>query len=115
MVVDTVKSVGIDLVRLMYGNIVIAGGTTLCKGVLFVYFLFTSSFHHTTTGFSERLRHELNAHVPRSVEINIVEDPNRHLATWIGKLKSLCFDLPCLHFHARSQAGLCWPRPICSA
>ncbi len=46
MVVDTVKSVGIDLVRLMYGNIVIAGGTTLCKGVLFVYFLLLSSFHH---------------------------------------------------------------------
>jgi hypothetical protein len=69
----------------MYGNIVIAGGTTLCKGVLFVYFLFPSSFRRTATGFSERLRHELNAHVPRSVEINIVEDPNRHLATWIGK------------------------------
>ena len=45
MVVDTVKSVGIDLVRLMYGNIVIAGGTTLCKGVIFFFFsLFVPHF-----------------------------------------------------------------------
>jgi centractin len=67
MVAETIKAVPIDLVRQMYGNIVVAGGTSLCKG------------------FSGRLRNELNLLAPRSVEINILEDENRHLSVWRGR------------------------------
>ncbi|EGD79708.1 hypothetical protein PTSG_10693 [Salpingoeca rosetta] len=34
--------------------------------------------------FADRLRKELREIAPPAVEINIVDDPNRHLAVWTG-------------------------------
>jgi actin-related protein len=67
MVAETIKAVPIDLTRQMYSNIVVAGGTSLCKG------------------FASRLHRELNALAPRSIEISVAEDDNRHLAVWRGQ------------------------------
>jgi centractin len=69
MVMDTIKALDIDLIRPMYANIVLAGGTTLLPG------------------FADRLRHELHRTAPSSVVVNIIEPPNRHLSSWIGSIK----------------------------
>eukprot|EP00051_Salpingoeca_urceolata_P003110 m.55243 g.55243 ORF g.55243 m.55243 type:complete len:499 (+) comp12519_c0_seq1:52-1548(+) len=55
-----------DLIRDMYKNVVLSGGTTLLPG------------------FAERLSRELRLVAPSSVEVNVLATPNRHLATWIG-------------------------------
>eukprot|EP00043_Microstomoeca_roanoka_P008224 m.79330 g.79330 ORF g.79330 m.79330 type:complete len:508 (+) comp14153_c0_seq4:182-1705(+) len=66
MVQETIKAVPIDLKRAMYQHVALSGGTTLLPG------------------FADRLRKELREIAPPSVEINIDDKPNRHLAVWIG-------------------------------
>eukprot|EP00053_Salpingoeca_punica_P004509 m.49475 g.49475 ORF g.49475 m.49475 type:complete len:514 (+) comp12826_c1_seq1:2177-3718(+) len=66
MVMETIKACPIDLVKEMYGNIVLSGGTTLLEG------------------FADRLRHDLREIAPPSVLIQIDATKNRHLGAWIG-------------------------------
>eukprot|EP00055_Hartaetosiga_balthica_P011943 m.56137 g.56137 ORF g.56137 m.56137 type:complete len:508 (+) comp7785_c0_seq1:161-1684(+) len=66
MVQESIKSIPIDLKRDMYANIALSGGTTLLRG------------------FADRLRKELRTITPDSVEINIMDSSQRHLAVWRG-------------------------------
>eukprot|EP00038_Savillea_parva_P019171 m.26680 g.26680 ORF g.26680 m.26680 type:complete len:496 (+) comp4337_c0_seq1:141-1628(+) len=66
MVEKSVSALGIDLVKAMYANVVLAGGTSML------------------TGMAERVRGELSAMVPGTVEVTVHEPPQRHLAAWVG-------------------------------
>ena len=50
------------------------------------------------SGFSDRLRKELNVLAPRSCEVTIIEDKHRHLAVWKGINPIQCYLLakPCM-------------------
>jgi actin len=63
---DAIMKCHPDLQDLMFGNIVLAGGTTLFPG------------------FDERLRKELTALVPSVPIIKVVATPERKYSTWIG-------------------------------
>eukprot|EP00048_Salpingoeca_helianthica_P005293 m.86315 g.86315 ORF g.86315 m.86315 type:complete len:509 (-) comp13545_c0_seq2:299-1825(-) len=66
MVQESLRGCPIDTVRAMCANVVLAGGTTMM------------------TGFASRVRTELRALLPSSVEITVVDSPTRIYAAWIG-------------------------------
>eukprot|EP00035_Acanthoeca_spectabilis_P039315 m.61128 g.61128 ORF g.61128 m.61128 type:complete len:121 (-) comp9542_c0_seq2:1113-1475(-) len=66
MVEKSVSALGMDLVKPMYSNVVLAGGSSLL------------------TGLPERVRTELKALVPPTVNVVVQEPEQRHLAAWIG-------------------------------
>lgn len=66
MVVDAITRTDLDLRKNLYGNIVLSGGTTLCKG------------------FGDRLLHEIQRLAVRDMRIKIFAPPERKYSTWIG-------------------------------
>lgn len=66
MVAKSAMEAGVDLVRPLFMNVVIAGGTSMLQGL------------------DMRLKEELVKLAPPGVEINILSNPQRHLAAWIG-------------------------------
>lgn len=67
MLNDSISGCDMDLRRMLYGNIVLAGGSTLFKG------------------FGERLIHETKSQLrQRDLKIKICAPPERKYSTWIG-------------------------------
>ena len=66
MVVDAITRTDLDLRKSLYGNIVLSGGTTLCKG------------------FGDRLLHEIQRLAVKDMRIKIFAPPERKYSTWIG-------------------------------
>lgn len=56
----------LNIRKLMYGNIVLVGGTTLCQG------------------FAERMDKEMSCMAPASWEVKVSAPPERNYSTWIG-------------------------------
>ncbi len=63
---NSIKKCDIDIRKDLYQNIVMNGGNTLIKG------------------FTERLNTEMNKLVPSSIHVNIKDNSNRNILTWIG-------------------------------
>jgi centractin len=66
MVVDAINRSDMDLRKNLFGNIVLSGGTTLCKG------------------FGDRLLHEVQRLAVKDMRIKIFAPPERKYSTWIG-------------------------------
>uniref|UniRef100_A0A8W8JZV4 Actin n=1 Tax=Magallana gigas TaxID=29159 RepID=A0A8W8JZV4_MAGGI len=63
---ECILECGLDMRRLLYSNIVLSGGTTMCPGL------------------ADRLELELRALVPRSTRVKILAPPERKFLPWIG-------------------------------
>lgn len=66
MVVDAIGRTDMDLRKSLFGNIVLSGGSTLCKG------------------FGDRLLHEVQRLAVKDMRIKIFAPPERKYSTWIG-------------------------------
>ncbi|KDN34560.1 Actin-2, partial [Rhizoctonia solani AG-8 WAC10335] len=66
VVVDSVNRVDLDLRKNLFTNIVLSGGSTLCKG------------------FGDRLLNEVKKLALKDVKIKIYAPPERKYSTWIG-------------------------------
>jgi len=63
---DTIMACSVDVRKDFYGNIIIAGGSTMFEG------------------FQERLQHEIQLLVSSSMKVRVVTNPDRNIFTWIG-------------------------------
>jgi hypothetical protein len=66
MVVDAINRADMDLRKSLFGNIVLSGGSTVCKG------------------FGDRLLHEVQRLAVKDMRIKIFAPPERKYSTWIG-------------------------------
>ena len=66
LVHDAITRTDLDLRKNLYGNIVLSGGTTLCKG------------------FGDRLLHEIQRLAVKDMRIKIFAPPERKYSTWMG-------------------------------
>ena len=66
MVYNSIKKCDIDLHKVMYGNIVLSGGSTMLPG------------------FVDRLSKEMTALAPSIYKIKVVAPPERKYSVWIG-------------------------------
>ena len=66
LVVDSINRADLDLRRSLFSNIVLSGGTTLCKG------------------FGDRLLNEVKKIALKDIKIKIYAPPERKYSTWIG-------------------------------
>jgi len=64
--VDSINRVDLDLRKNLFSNIVLSGGTTLCKG------------------FGDRLLNEVKRLALRDMKVRIYAPPERKYSTWIG-------------------------------
>ena len=64
--VDAINRTDMDLRKSLFGNIVLSGGSTLCKG------------------FGDRLLHEVQRLAVKDMRIKIFAPPERKYSTWIG-------------------------------
>lgn len=64
--VDSINRADLDLRRNLFSNIVLSGGTTLCKG------------------FGDRLLNEVKKIALKDIKIKIYAPPERKYSTWIG-------------------------------
>ncbi|OWF48765.1 Actin, non-muscle 6.2 [Mizuhopecten yessoensis] len=63
---NSVMSCDIDIRRDMYSNVVLSGGSTMFPG------------------FADRLKKEMNAIVPSSMKVRVIDAPERKYYVWIG-------------------------------
>nr|GAT44200.1 predicted protein [Mycena chlorophos] len=66
VVVDSINRVDLDLRKALFSNIVLSGGSTLCRG------------------FGDRLLNEVKKLALKDVKIRIYAPPERKYSTWIG-------------------------------
>ncbi|KAI9010679.1 actin-related protein [Hyaloraphidium curvatum] len=66
MLVDSIAKTDLDLRRTLFSNVVLSGGTTLCKG------------------YGDRLLAETRKLAPKDVKIKIFAPPERKYSTWMG-------------------------------
>jgi centractin len=66
IVVDAINRTDMDLRKNLFGNIVLSGGSTLCKG------------------FGDRLLYEVQKMAVKDMRIKIFAPPERKYSTWIG-------------------------------
>lgn len=66
MVVDAINRTDMDLRKNLFGNVVLSGGSTLCKG------------------FPDRLLYEMQRLAVKDMRIKIYAPPERKYTTWIG-------------------------------
>jgi len=66
VVVDSINRVDLDLRKSLFSNIVLSGGSTLCRG------------------FGDRLLNEVKKLTLKDVKIKIYAPPERKYSTWIG-------------------------------
>lgn len=82
VVVDSINRVDLDLRKSLFSNIVLSGGSTLCKGPCPASPRFEcNSF---SSGFGDRLLNEVKKLALKDVKIKIYAPPERKYSTWIG-------------------------------
>lgn len=89
VIVDSITRVDMDLRKSLYSNIVLSGGSTLCKGASGrpMYSrsikcpLLTAS---SVEGFGDRLLNETKKLAIKELKIKIFAPPERKYSTWIG-------------------------------
>lgn len=83
VVVDSINRVDLDLRKSLFSNIVLSGGSTLCKGKL----LIVTEWMYcvlSVVGFGDRLLNEVKKLALKDVKIKIYAPPERKYSTWIG-------------------------------
>lgn len=84
VIVDSINRVDLDLRKSLFSNIVLSGGSTLCRGK------WTFEGHTGLqqlifqTGFGDRLLNEVKKLALKDVKIKIYAPPERKYSTWIG-------------------------------
>lgn len=86
VVVDSINRVDLDLRKSLFSNIVLSGGSTLCKGKpLIVTKVDTAALCVLSiVGFGDRLLNEVKKLALKDVKIKIYAPPERKYSTWIG-------------------------------
>jgi len=109
MVEATIQNLPIDLKRTMFGNIVLAGGTSLLPGTPRPLTCGSAiQLSPLFLGLADRLQKELRTIAPPSVEIRIVDPTNRHLTTWTGQQHlALTAQLACVDAVCMQQVDRC--------
>lgn len=82
VVVDSINRVDLDLRKSLFSNIVLSGGSTLCKGTCSVFMVM--QILNEITGFGDRLLNEVKKLALKDVRIKIYAPPERKYSTWIG-------------------------------
>ena len=85
VVVDSINRVDLDLRKSLFSNIVLSGGSTLCRGTLW-HCTILSCAHtcYTNEGFGDRLLNEVKKLALKDIKIKIYAPPERKYSTWIG-------------------------------
>jgi centractin len=86
VVVDSINRVDLDLRKSLFSNIVLSGGSTLCKGKLSMVTKLdvASRCVLSIVGFGDRLLNEVKKLALKDVKIKIYAPPERKYSTWIG-------------------------------
>jgi centractin len=82
VVVDSINRVDLDLRKSLFSNIVLSGGSTLCKGTF--TFLKPGLSINNILGFGDRLLNEVKKLAVKDAKIKIYAPPERKYSTWIG-------------------------------
>lgn len=86
VVVDSINRVDLDLRKSLFSNIVLSGGSTLCRGKR--HFTTAKQLHADiwifAIGFGDRLLNEVKKLALKDVKIKIYAPPERKYSTWIG-------------------------------
>ena len=83
VVVDAINRVDLDLRKSLFSNIVLSGGSTLCRGKLARRVPWLTP-NMDLTGFGDRLLNEVKKLALKDVKIKIYAPPERKYSTWIG-------------------------------
>lgn len=83
---DSINRVDLDLRKSLFSNIVLSGGSTLCKGEPSVVTKLdvVSHWAFSIAGFGDRLLNEVKKLALKDVKIKIYAPPERKYSTWIG-------------------------------
>lgn len=84
VVVDSINRVDLDLRKSLFSNIVLSGGSTLCKGLFLERAVPVPSVSYCIAGFGDRLLNEVKKLALKDVKIKIYAPPERKYSTWIG-------------------------------
>jgi centractin len=85
VVVDSITRIDLDLRKSLFSNIVLSGGSTLCRGEILVIFCFLQVVStNIIAGFGDRLLNEVKKLALKDIKIKIYAPPERKYSTWIG-------------------------------
>ncbi|KAI6133081.1 actin-like protein [Pisolithus croceorrhizus] len=84
VVVDSINRVDLDLRKSLFSNIVLSGGSTLCKGKEIIANYLATRVLFVNPGFGDRLLNEVKKLALKDVKIKIYAPPERKYSTWIG-------------------------------
>lgn len=82
VVVDAINRVDLDLRKSLFSNIVLSGGSTLCRGMSTLYI--HTPLSYVEAGFGDRLLNEVKKLALKDIKIKIYAPPERKYSTWIG-------------------------------
>jgi centractin len=81
--VDAINRVDLDLRKSLFSNIVLSGGSTLCRGNI-AQACRINLIANSPSGFGDRLLNEIKKLALKDVKIKIYAPPERKYSTWIG-------------------------------
>jgi centractin len=84
VVVDAINRVDLDLRKSLFSNIVLSGGSTLCRGKYYFSVGGVMLMPIFWTGFGDRLLNEVKKLALKDIKIKIYAPPERKYSTWIG-------------------------------
>lgn len=84
VVVDAINRVDLDLRKSLFSNIVLSGGSTLCRGKPLPALSSSERIADDPQGFGDRLLNEVKKLALKDVKIKIYAPPERKYSTWIG-------------------------------
>jgi len=84
VVVDAINRVDLDLRKSLFSNIVLSGGSTLCRGDINLTLEHRPHIANCPPGFGDRLLNEIKRLALKDVKIKIYAPPERKYSTWIG-------------------------------
>lgn len=84
VIVDCINRADLDLRKSLYSNVVLSGGSTLCKGIFIPCCFDESLTLPLSLGFGDRLLSEIKRLALKDIKIKIYAPPERKYSTWIG-------------------------------
>jgi centractin len=84
VVVDSIMRVDLDLRKSLFSNIVLSGGSTLCRGTISARRFPVFTMTQMNIGFGDRLLNDVKKMALKDVKIKIYAPPERKYSTWIG-------------------------------
>ena len=81
---DSINRVDLDLRKSLFSNVVLSGGSTLCRGPFINDASSDTSRAIFFAGFGDRLLNEVKKLALKDIKIKIYAPPERKYSTWIG-------------------------------